>query len=64
MENYNDIYETITDCIENIFLKYQKEYEIKGGGLPSEMYLDIDDNAEKLTELIANGLLWQIENNH
>lgn len=63
MNDFNEIREKVSENIEAIFLSYQTENGIKDGGLPPELYLDIDERIEHLTEAIIRGLDWQYAHN-
>lgn len=56
---FENIRERIADYVETIFLQYQNENGIKDGGLMPDLYLDIDNKIEALTESIINGLDFQ-----
>jgi len=53
---FEEIKETLGDHVEEIFLKYHGNED---GGLPPELYLEIDGKIELLAEAIINGLRYQ-----
>ena len=62
LEMFGKVLTDLEDMVNDIFLKYQQENDIKTGDLDPWMYNELCDMEHDLADVIAKCLVYQYEN--